>query len=47
MEDEISKVKGYEKENGFSTDRYMSFALRASQLPPGAEWRTVRVKYYR
>lgn len=32
---------------GESTSRYLDLATRESQLPSGAEWRTVRVKYDR
>ena len=32
---------------GSSTDRFLDFATRQLQLPEGAEWRTVRIKYYR
>lgn len=32
---------------GSSTDRYLTAAILQSKLPVGAEWRTVRVKYYR
>ena len=46
MEEVQSKA---EKEGayGSSTDRYLTAATLQSKLPTGAEWRTVRVKYYR
>ena len=45
--EEVTSKAREEGAFGSSTDRYLTSARLQSKLPDGAEWQTVRIRYYR